>query len=236
MQIYNTELGKGHTFIIAETCSNIISYLNNLEGVVEAVANTGADALKIQLFKTEYFPLAEQESKRSLEFPRERFSELVKLCHNCGLACGASVFDEEAVECVVDASGDFLKLAVREWNNLELREWCMYTGLPILQSFDYRNENNFDYVIRDRHTTNPVYLACCPEYPAEKLSMPDCDLIGWSSHTSHWVDCIIATADYALVIEKHIAFNRYDPESAWSLQPSEFASMVSDLRRVEGMR
>src|SRR3990167_6028991 len=112
MQIYNTELGKGHTFIIAETCSNIISYLNNLEGVVEAVANTGADALKIQLFKTEYFPLAEKESKRSLEFPRERFSELVKLCHNCGLACGASVFDEEAVECVVDASGDFLKLGL----------------------------------------------------------------------------------------------------------------------------
>ena len=235
MKIYNTELGKGHTFIIAETCSNIISYLNNLEGVVEAVANTGADALKIQLFKAERFPLAEQESKRSLEFPRERFAELVKLCHNRGLACGASVFDEEAVECVVDAGGDFLKLAVREWNNLELLEWCMNTGLPILQSFDYRNENNFNYVIRNRRTT-PVYLACCPEYPAEKLSMPDCDLIGWSSHTWHWVDCIIATADYALVIEKHIAFNRYDPESAWSLQPSEFESMVRDLRRVEGMR
>ena len=98
MNIGSFEIGQGRTFVIAETCSNIIPHLNHLESMVMAVRLSGADALKVQLYKAEHFPESERDSKRLTEFPRHLFPDLVSMCHANGLACGASVFDEEAVD------------------------------------------------------------------------------------------------------------------------------------------
>ena len=52
-------LGNGKTFFIAEACSNIVPYMNDyadIEAFIEAVALTGADAVKAQLFSNEHFP------------------------------------------------------------------------------------------------------------------------------------------------------------------------------------
>ncbi len=233
MNIGNFEIGSGKTFIIAECCSNIIPHLYNLGGIVSAVASTGANALKVQLYLAEHFGEAEQENKRRTEFPRDLFPELVKLCHKRGLACGASVFDEEAVGVVVESGGDFLKLATREWQHQSLYDLCDETGLPVIYSYDCRKDVGY----RGKTVKHGLAMACIPEYPSHKFIIPN-DVYGggWSSHTDHWLDCIVAVSRSAVIIEKHIGFAKDDYEMGWSLYPNEFQQMVKDIRWVEDAR
>ncbi len=232
MNIGNFEIGAGKTFIIAETCSNIIPHLHNLGGVVSAVASTGATALKIQLFKHTHFPESEWVAKKRTEFPRDLFPQLVKLCHEKGLLCGASVFDEEAVKVVEDGEGDFLKLATREWDNNRLFNRCSASTLPIICSYDYPA-----YGRRGRGMYSLIFLACIPEYPVGRMKIPsNFSGEGWSSHSDHWLDCLVAVSRGAVVVEKHIKFSANDYEAGWSLYPNEFQQMVKDIRWVEEAR
>ena len=230
MKIYNTEIGSGRTFVIAELCSNIIPHLDNLEGCVDVVAGTGATAVKIQLFHNSHFPKSEQAEKRKWEFPRERFPELVSLCHSRGLACGASVFDEDAVDLVAE-HGDFIKLATREVYNSELYNYCV-GKLPLIFSYDYRK---WPHGLED-WDENTFPLACIPEYPVIHLGRIGDLNVGWSSHTDHWLDCVVAVSRGAVAVEKHLAFTSQDPEINWSLMPNQFSQMVQDIRWAEGVR
>lgn len=231
MNIGNVEIGSDHTFIIAECCSNITQHLNYLEGVVDAVKGTGADALKVQLFKAEHFPAREQDAKRRVEFPRELFPALVSLCRERGLAVGASVFDEDAIRLVVESGGDFLKLATREWGNRQLEEACDESGLPTIQSVEFEKYPRYA-------AAHFGYMCCVPEYPAINVRVPNpsSGIHAWSSHTRHWLDVLIAVTRGADIVEKHIAFGKNDYESGWSLYPQEFAQMVNDIRWVERAR
>ncbi len=241
MKIRDFEIGAGRTFIIAETCSNIIGHLDRLETIVRDVAWTGATALKIQLFRGDHFGEKEAESKRRLEFPRDRFLELVELCHKYGLACGASVFDREAVDLVLDSSADFIKLASREWLNRPLILRALATEMPVLRSFDATND---DTKFEDWYPyyKNLLHLSCTPDYPSEKPKISGFTANngtlsnGFSSHTSHWIDCLIAVSRHDPIIEKHISFHANDPERGWSLDPQSFKAMVKDISWVESCR
>lgn len=242
MNIGNFEIGAGKTFIIAECCSNIIPHLYNLGGVVAAVASTGATALKIQMYRADHFPEAEQASKKRTEFPRDLFPQLVKLCHDKGLLCGASVFDEGAVKIVEENGGDFLKLATREWDNDELYDRCSGSKLPNLWSYNCEGKENLYHEYKEEldtsgKSTHIIFIACVPQYPAGNIKIPnDLTYEGWSSHTNHWLDCLIAVSRGAIVVEKHIGFSKDDYEMGWSLYPNEFEQMVKDIRWVEEAR
>src|SRR3990167_3483340 len=177
--IGNRPIGNGRTFFIAEACSNIVPYAKrdyyDMEKFVEAVALTGADAIKVQLFSSEHFPEAEWEAKKQVEFPRHRFGEFVRRSRLHGLLVGASVFDDEAVDLCVECQVDFLKLATREHNNLHLLQMCQLTQLPIIRSYDVRNELPFS-------SEHILYMACVPKYPVVAPHIPySLEECGWSS-------------------------------------------------------
>lgn len=228
MKIRNFEIGQGRTFIIAETCSNIIQHIDSLKSLVSAVAETGADALKVQLYLAEHFPTLERGLKKKTEFPRDRFAELVELCHKCNLACGTSVFDEEAVE--IAQRGDFLKIATREEHNFDLVYSCLMTPIPVIQSYDWRDK--YGHLNGD----NFLWMECVPEYPAHSFKIRSLTGLGWSSHTANDLDVLMAVTRGAVVIEKHIKFSADDYEAGWSLYPDEFKTMVERIRWVEAAR
>lgn len=235
MRIRDFEIGKGKTFVIAETCSNIIQHLDDLEKCVHEVALMGANAFKVQLFRAEHFPEREQDQKRRLEFPRKRFAELVELCHDYNLICGASVFDNDAVDLVENSGGDFLKLATREWDNDKLFSKCCQTQLPIISSYkSFRHSDPATFQADDRL----LLMACIPEYPTYSISAMPIELTGegWSSHTDHWIDCFVAIERGAVAIEKHVKFLPSDFEAGWSLSLNEFGCMVKDIRWMDEAR
>ena len=250
MKIYNSTIGYGQpTFVIAELCSNVVRHIIhptysysldvshwNLQEIVSLVAQTGASAAKIQLFKHTHFSKPEWESKKRVEFPRDRVREFIDLCHSNNLAAGASVFDDDAVDLLEQSGADFIKMATREWENINLWQRVLESPLPKIASFDVGNSR----MINVPYAMNTIHLACVPQYPVIDPYIPrgysvDSDW-GWSSHTPDYLDCLLAVSRGACVIEKHIAFSETDFEHGWSLESNEFGQMVKDIRRVERMR
>lgn len=201
--------------------------------VFEAYWIGDADAVKVQLFRAENFPVKERSAKRRLEFPRHDFKWLVDQTHRIGLKIGASVFDFEAVDLCASCNTDFVKLATREQHNDELRDYVhrTYHGTiirsvlwPLIEPVDRRERE--------------VTLACVPRYPTvlsrglfqsiENLNMLP-EPYGWSSHTTGVEDCLRAVHNGAQVIEKHFALAEDDLEAGWSLLPDDFALMAGVL-------
>ena len=56
--------------------------------------------------------------------------------------------------------------------------------------------------------------------------------LGWSSHTAYISDCIKAVDYGAIVIEKHLALSKDDPEAAWSLLPPAFEFMCHEIGAI----
>jgi len=237
-----------HVIVVAELGSNIYPFdVQQLEIKIAAAAAAGVDAVKIQLFKAEHFPAAEQESKKKFVFPRELIPVFASLAVRHGLAYGASVFDAQAVDMAVAARCDFLKLATREMENSDLRAYCHQEFIsPIYRSvlwpsgwLGFGHESPWQYGMLE----GEIALGCVPEYPAVRPSWWDLtelsnglpEPFGWSSHTQGMEDVLVAVQAGAVVIEKHMATDPADIEAEWSLLPLEFARMVDAIRKMEAV-
>ena len=229
------------TYFIAELGANIFPYSRSRSArFVEAAAEAGADAVKVQLFRAGHFPNEERAEKMAHEFPRSEFARFVQEARRLELSAGASVFDKDAIRICDDTGADFVKLATREEANRPLREHCRHNfHRTIIRS------------IRARWPTKPlparwpreITLGCIPDYPADEeialrflrqMTPAFHEPWGWSSHTAGHDDCAEAVRRGASVIEKHIKLAGADvgeqAEANWSLFPRDFARMVEECR------
>jgi len=233
------------TRIIAEFGSSPAAYEWELEQWIKAALVSGATSAKVQLFKAEHFPEAEQESKRALEFPRDTLPTAARLAHAHGLEFGASVFDEEAAILAAQHC-DFLKLAAREQYNTELIGSCLREA----------NKNNKPVYRSISDTSTDLYLLgesfslskhlqffTVQSYPVNMLRAVFTVLKaahffnsrglrwGWSSHTTGIFDCTLAVKLGAQVIEKHLALSKTDLEAGHSLLPHQFYEMIRRINQ-----
>ncbi len=241
----------GHITIIAELGSSPAPAWD-FEPWCAAAAKAGADAVKVQLFRVDHFPESERAAKRPLEFPRGRLREYVQCAHAYGLTAGASVFDLDAVALAAEWC-DWLKLAAREQDNKELftftwNNWGriyhedtkQVTCQPWYRSVSDKRKAG--------HMMLGINLFAIPTYPASlPLSLlrlvewayycrqrpHELPRFGWSSHTTGYVDCVLAARLGASVIEKHLAIDPHDLEAGHSLSPSQFAAMCRAIRKGE---
>jgi len=219
------------TRIIAEFGSSPAEYNWDLSRWCEAAQVAGANAVKVQLFKAKHFPTAEQDSKRPLEFPRERLAEAARLAHAHGLEFGASVFDLEAVD-LAGLHCDFIKLAAREQRNLELLNAALRKHKPV-----YRSISNLDCfeIIRgvtlftfQRYPVSMTRALVGLAFAAAYFNVGEYAW-GWSSHTTGTLDCVLAARLGARVIEKHLALSNDDLEAGHSLLPRQFYQMTQRI-------
>ncbi len=191
----------------------------------------GATHVKVQLWRADHFPEGEREQKRPLEFPRERYPEFVGTAQKYGLKAGASAFDEGAAKLL--RYGDFRKIALREWNNVEV-ELSVWVGHqhPIYQSCPV-----------SAYAGLGISMGCIGQYPTPMprailglmrwaWNMRGCQHWGWSSHTKGIADCVLAVMLGATTIEKHFALTPQDVEAGHSLLPTQFARMVRKIKEV----
>lgn len=223
------------TYFIAELGANIFPFSRSrLARFVEAAAEAGADAVKVQLFRADHFPVAERREKIQHEFPRYEFDWFLRMARAFGLEAGASVFDEDAIELCRDA--DFIKLAAREANNRILLEaaYLGYRRGPVYRSLPVRALEPGWAIGVLEHA-----LGCVSMYPTPSSDAADAlgglpTGWGWSSHTTGYEDCMVAARFGAPVIEKHFKLAGVEAgeqaEASWSLFPWDFARMVEECR------
>jgi len=180
--------------------------------------------------------------------PWEWQPKLKAIANELGLDLFSSAFDPSAVDFLERMDVPVHKVASPELVDLRLIEQMARTGKPLMLSTGMATIEEINEAIDAARTAGATQLAllrCTSSYPAppEEMnlrSIPDlvCRFglpVGLSDHTPDIAVSVAAVALGASLIEKHITLSRADggPDSAFSLEPREFKSLVDAVRTVE---
>lgn len=173
---------------------------------------------------------------------------LKRVADALGIHLFSSPFDSSAVDFLEQMQVPAYKIASPEIIDLPLIRKMASMGKPVIMSTGMATMEEIEEAVRSAREAgcqDLVLLKCTSAYPAPPeeanlLTMPDMQRrfaveVGLSDHTLGQVVALTAVALGACVIEKHFTLARADggPDSAFSMEPDEFAAMVRDVRVAE---
>ncbi len=180
--------------------------------------------------------------------PWEWQIDLAKAAADRGVQFFSSVFDETAVDFLESIGVAAYKIASFELVDVGLIAAAARTGKPLIISTGMGTLAEIEEAVsvaRAEGSGEIALLACTSAYPAPASAahlqkVPHLAdtfgvVAGISDHTIGNEVPIAATALGAKVIEKHFTLRRADGgvDSAFSLEPEEFAEMVRSVRTTE---
>ncbi len=180
--------------------------------------------------------------------PWEWQPKLKALAGELGMDLFSSAFDASAVDFLEQMNVPVHKLASPELVDIPLVQKMARTGKPLILSTGMATVEEIDEAVkaaRAAGATQIALLRCTSAYPADPeemnlRSIPDLVKrfalpVGLSDHTPGIAVPVAAVALGAVLIEKHLTLSRAagGPDSAFSLEPDEFKSLVEALRSAE---
>lgn len=180
--------------------------------------------------------------------PWEWQPELKKEAERLGMHCFSTPFDETAVDFLEAMHVPAHKIASFELVDTKLLQRVAATGKPVIMSTGmatFEEISEAVQTLRQAGCTELALLKCTSAYPSPPEDMnlrTIADLtaafnlpVGLSDHTMGVAVPVAAVALGACIIEKHLTLRRSDggPDSAFSLEPEEFRSMVDAIRVAE---
>ena len=224
MQIGRSIIGKNHSpFIIAEMSGNHNQSLDRALSIVEAVAEAGAHAIKLQTYTadTMTIPCTEGEffisDEKSLwngqslydlykqaYTPWEWHEPIMDRAEELGLLCFSTPFDETAVDFLETLHVPAYKIASFEIVDLTLIRRVAATGKPIIISTGMATIAEIDEAVRtarDAGCRDLILLKCTSTYPAT----PENSNIFTIPHMKVLFGCEVGLSDHTLGIGAAIA-------------------------------
>lgn len=185
---------------------------------------------------------------REAEFPREWHETIAAHCHKIGIDFSTSPYDVEAVDLCDRLNVPFIKIGSGEitWHEMltyiarKRRPMILATGDSTLAEVDEALS-----VIQATGNSDLILLQCITNYPS-KIESANINVLrtyqtafeiltGYSDHSPGTVVALGAVALGGVVIEKHFTLNTHDvgPDHPHSMEPRDFAYMVSAIRELE---
>lgn len=261
------EIG-GHVrpYLIAEMSGNHNQSLDRALAIVDAAANSGADAIKLQTYtadtmtlnlRTHGFVIDDSTSLwagRQLHdlyaqahTPWEWHDAIIQRARRQGIECFSSPFDDTAVDFLESLHVPAYKIASFENTDLPLIRKVARTGKPMIISTGMASVAEIGEAVstaKAEGCDRIVLLKCTSTYPATPentnirtiANMKEtfgCT-VGLSDHTMGFGVAVASVAFGAAVVEKHFTISRADGgvDSAFSLEPQEFAMLRTELDRA----
>ena len=180
--------------------------------------------------------------------PWEWHSELKDKAAGLDLDLFSTPFDDTAIDFLESLDFPAHKIASFENGDLSLLRHVGKTGKPVIMSTGMSTLEEIDEAVgtlRKSGTCHLALLKCTSAYPAppEAINLraiPHLAAtfgvpVGLSDHTLGTTVPVAAVALGACIIEKHFTLSRAvpGPDSAFSLEPHEFAQMVEAVRTAE---
>lgn len=180
--------------------------------------------------------------------PWEWQPKLKQVAESLGMDLFSSPFDETAVDFLEKMNVPAYKVASFELVDIPLIRRMARTGKPLIISTGMASLEEIEEAMetaRQAGATQIALLKCTSAYPAapdemnlqtipelaRKFGVP----VGLSDHTMDITVPVTAVALGACIVEKHITLSRSlkGPDSAFSLEPHEFKTMVEAVRTAE---
>lgn len=245
-------------FIVAELSANHNGSFERAMKLVEAAAKAGADAIKLQTWLPDSMCLdhgyvlerGQWKGRRMVDLYREAFTPwdwhkpLFKRANELGMVAFSSPFDRESVDFLETLDCQIYKIASFELVDLPLIRYVASKGKPIIMSIGMASQQEASDAVHAACSCDLTLLKCTSQYPADASeanlsTMYDmnmrfrCD-VGLSDHSHGIGVAVAASALGAAVIEKHLTLSRADGglDASFSMEPHEFAQMVTECRRA----
>lgn len=241
LQIAGRSIGPDHPpFVICELSGNHNGDLGRALAMIDAAAETGADAIKIQTYTADTITLDVDRPEfriqgglwdgrtlhdlyREAQTPYEWHPALFEQATKRGVILFSSPFDETAVDLLSGLDAPAYKIASFEAVDLPLIRYAAARGRPLIISTGMANEAEIaaarDAAIQGG-AGGVILLHCVSSYPASFAdanlrTVPDMAarfgcLVGLSDHTPGTAASVAAVALGACVIEKHFTLARAD--------------------------
>lgn len=180
--------------------------------------------------------------------PWEWHEVLQREAASAGIDFFSSPFDASAVDFLVGLDVPVFKIASFELVDHELIHYAANQGRPLIMSTGMATAEEIDEalaVASEAGAPGVALLRCNSAYPAPPSEM---DLrtiadmaarwhipVGLSDHTLGVTAAVVAVSFGACLLEKHLTISRDEPgpDSAFSLEPAEFAGLVRAVREAE---
>ena len=225
-------------FIIAEMSANHGQDFDRAVAIIEAAAEAGADAIKLQTYTPDTITMDCDSDLFTIKgtiwegrtlydlygeayTPWEWHAPLKKVADGLGLVFFSTPFDFTAVDFLEELDVPCHKIASFEMVDIPLIRKVASTGKPVIMSTGMATEAEIEEAVaafKDAGGTTLALLKCTSAYPAppEEMNLRTIPYLaerfnvtaGLSDHTLGIEIPIAAVAAGAQVIEKHFCLNR----------------------------
>ena len=251
-------------FVIAEVAQAHDGSLGTAHAYIDAVAATGADAVKFQthiaaeessMLDSWRVKFSRQDATRydywkRMEFTEPQWLELKQHAEDKGLVFLSSPFSLAAISLLERIGTPAWKVASGEVTNRLFLDAMIATGKPVLVSsgMSYLEEMDATVALLKAAKLPVAVFQCTTAYPcppekiglnqiielAERYHCP----VGLSDHSGTPYPSLAAVTLGARLIEVHITFSRemFGPDVSASLTTNEFKQMVAGVRSIETMK
>ncbi len=250
------------TFVIAEIGINHNGQYDMARRLVDAAVEAGADCAKFQMRDLSALygnagnandlreDLASQYTLDLLnrfQLSEKEMFELFDHCRGAGIMPLCTPWDLPSLQRLESYGLPGYKIASADLTHHDLIEAVAATGRPLICSTGMSTEHEIVETVEllHRHAASYALLHCNSTYPApfkdihlgymDRLKQIGECMVGYSSHERGYHVVLAAVARGARIIEKHITLDRSmeGNDHKVSLQPSEFQTMVREIREVE---
>ncbi|GGE32500.1 N-acetylneuraminate synthase family protein [Psychroflexus planctonicus] len=248
-------------YLIAEIGQAHEGSLGMLYAYIDAVAQTGVNAIKFQTHiahaeSSEFEPFRVKFSKQDktryeywerMSFTQEQWNEIGKYTKEKGVDFISSPFSNAAVDVLEEAEVDTYKIGSGEVTNFLLLEKVAQTQKPVIISSGMSSYTELDAAVQFllQRNVDLSVLQCTTAYPTQpeqfglnvitelKGRYPDLK-IGFSDHSGSTAAGIAATTLGAEIIEFHVVFHKemFGPDVKASLTLEETKSLVEATNTI----
>jgi pseudaminic acid synthase len=224
MMLDDQPIGSGcPPYVIAEMSGNHNQSLDRALAIVEAAAECGVNALKLQTYRPETMTLdvstgefvvgdsASLWSGRSLyelyeeaQTPWEWHEPIFRRCRELGITAFSTPFDSSAVDFLEELNCPLYKVSSFENTDLALIQRIARTQKPVIMSTGMATVGEIDTAvnaIRDEGNNYIVLLKCTSSYP----SSPEHSNVATIPHMAELFGCEVGLSDHTLGIGAAIA-------------------------------
>jgi N-acetylneuraminate synthase len=263
-KIGNKTIGAGKPcFIIGEVAQAHDGSLGTAHAFIDAIADTGADAVKFQthIAAAESTPqepwrikFSQQDATRydywrRMEFTEEQWISLKNHADERGLIFLSSPFSFEAVDLLSRVGVAAWKVPSGETANTPMLDQIIATGLPIILSTGMSSLDEIDGAVdRIKDGGVPlVVLQCTTAYPCppEKIGVNLISYfrdryfcpVGLSDHSGTIYPGLAAVTLGIQMLEVHVTFSRemFGPDVPASITTTGLRHLVDGIRFIEKM-